>query len=100
MHGRHQITFGGGVRFEHDNVLPQQQQVPGSDSFGSNYTALYNPATGASYQAVNLTGSQQAEMYMGLLETYNNNFVRSYYLWRSKEYSLHAQDELKLTNRL
>ena len=78
MHGRHQITFGGGVRFEHDNVLPQQQQVPGSDSFGSNYTALYNPASGLnSPQALSLTGSQKAEMYMGLLETYNNNFVRS-----------------------
>jgi len=25
-HGRHKIQFGGGLRFEHDNVLPQQQQ--------------------------------------------------------------------------
>lgn len=99
-HGRHKLQFGADFRFEHDNALPQQQQAPGSNSFGSNYTALYNPASGASYQPTNLTGSQQAEMYMGLLETYNNNFVRFYYLWRSKEYSLYAQDEFKLTNRL
>jgi hypothetical protein len=99
-YGRHRIQFGGGIRFEHDNVLPQQQQVRGSDSFGSNYTALYNPASGTAYQAINLTGSQAAEMYMGLLETYNNTFARSYYLWRYQEYSLCAQDEFKLHNRL
>jgi len=99
-YGRHKIQFGGGFRFEHDNVLPQQQQVPGSDSFGTNYTALYNPASGTAYQATNLTGSQAAEMYMGLLETYNNTFARSYYLWRYQEYSLYAQDEFKLHNRL
>jgi len=37
---------------------------------------------------------------MGLLENYNNNFVRSYYLWRYAEYSLYAQDEFKVTPRL
>ena len=100
VHGRHKIQFGGAIRIELDNVLPQQQQVPGADSFGTNYTALYNPASGSSYQATNLTGSPAAEMYMGLLETYNNNLVRSYYLWRSNEYALYAQDEFKLTNRL
>ena len=100
VYGRHKIQFGGGIRFEHDNVLPQQQQVPGSDSFGTNYTALYNPASGTAYQAQNLTGSPAAEMYMGLLETYNNNFVRSYYLWRYQEYALYAQDEYKMTPRL
>ena len=99
-YGKHKIQFGGGIRFEHENVLPQQQQVPGSDSFGTNYTALYNPASGTSYQATNLTGSQAAEMYMGLLETYNNTFARSYYLWRYQEYSLYVQDEFKLHNRL
>jgi hypothetical protein len=98
--GKHKFQFGGGIRFEHDNVLPQQQQVPGSDSFGTNYTALYNPASGTAYQAQNLTGSPAAEMYMGLLETYNNNFVRSYYLWRYQEYALYFQDEFKVSPRL
>jgi hypothetical protein len=100
IYGRHKIQFGGGIRFEHDNVLPQQQQVPGSDSFGTNYTALYNPASGTAYQAQNLTGSPAAEMYMGLIETYNNNFVRSYYLWRYQEYALYLQDEFKVGPRL
>jgi hypothetical protein len=98
--GRHKIQFGGAVRKELDNVLPQQQQVPGSDSFGTNYTALYNPASGTAYQPFAMTGSQAAEMYMGLLETYNNNLVRSFYLWRSNEYALYAQDEFKLGRRL
>jgi hypothetical protein len=100
VYGRHKIQFGGGVRYEHDNVLPQQQQVPGSDAFGMNYTALYNPASGSAYQAQNLTGSPAAEMYMGLLETYNNNFVRSYYLWRYQEYAAYVQDEFKIRPRL
>jgi hypothetical protein len=99
-YGRHKIQFGGGIRFEHDNVLPQQQQVPGSDSFGTNYTAIYNPASGSAYQAQNLTGSPAAEMYMGLLETYNNTFARSYYLWRYQEYALYLQDEFKVAPRL
>jgi hypothetical protein len=99
-YGKHKIQFGGGIRFEHDNVLPQQQQVPGSDSFGTNYTALYNLASGSAYQATNLTGSPAAEMYMGLLETYNNTFARSYYLWRYQEYALYVQDEFKVAPRL
>ena len=37
---------------------------------------------------------------MGLLETYNNNFVRSYYLWRYQEYALYLQDEFKVAPRL
>lgn len=98
--GRHKLQFGGAIRVELDNVLPQQQQVPGSDSFGTNYTALYNPASGTSYQATNLTGSPAAEMYMGLLETYNNTLARSYYLWRSNEFALYVQDEFKLNGRL
>ena len=100
IHGRHKIQFGGGIRFERDPVLPQQQQVPGSDAFGTNYTALYNPASGSAYQAQNLTGSLAAEMYMGLLETYNNTFARSYYQWRYSEYSLYLQDEFKVAPRL
>jgi hypothetical protein len=100
VYGRHKVQFGGSVRVELDNVLPQQQQVPGSDSFGTNYTALYNPASGTSYQSTNLTGSPAAEMYLGLLETYNNTLARSYYLWRSNEYGLYVQDEFKVTGRL
>lgn len=100
VYGRHKIQFGGGIRFEHDDVLPQQQQVPGSDSFGANYTALYLPSSGSAYQAQNLTGSPAAEMYMGLLETYNNTFARSYYLWRYQEYAAYLQDEFKVAPRL
>ena len=100
VYSRHKIEFGGAMRIELDNVLPQQQQVPGADSFGTNYTALYNPASGTSYQATNLTGSPAAEMYMGLLETYNNTLARSYYLWRSNEFALYVQDEFKVNGRL
>ena len=32
VHGRHKIEFGGAIRIELDNVLPQQQQIPGSDN--------------------------------------------------------------------
>jgi hypothetical protein len=39
-------------------------------------------------------------MYMGLIETYNNTFARSYYLWRYQEYALYLQDEFKLSPRL
>jgi hypothetical protein len=100
IRGRHKIEFGGAIRMELDNVLATQQQIPGSDAFGTNYTALYNPASGTSYQATNLTGSPAAEMYMGLLETYNNTLARAYYLWRSNEFALYAQDEFKVNGRL
>jgi len=100
IHGRHTFHFGGRKRYERNNNLPDQQQVCGNHQFGSASTALYDPASGTQYGATPRTGHQTANQFLGLLETYSNQFVRGMYRLRLHEYALYFQDDFKVNSRL
>jgi hypothetical protein len=82
------------------NLLPQQQQGAGSDSWDSNSTSLYDPTTSRNNpQPVPFTGDQFANFYLGL-GNYNNQLNRGMFYARSKEYAAYFQDNWRVSPRL
>jgi hypothetical protein len=100
VHGRHELMFGGRVRYEKMNVLPDQQQVQGAHAFSSRATALYDPASGSTYGAVPFTGHDTANLFLGVMGSYSAQFVRKWYDLHDGEVSLYFQDNFKVNSRL
>jgi hypothetical protein len=100
VHGRHELMFGGRLRYEKMNVLPDQQQVQGAHAFNSRATALYDPASGSTYGAVPFTGHDAANLFLGVAGSYSAQFVRKWYDLHDSEFSLYFQDNFKVNSRL
>ena len=90
--GKHSIKFGGKVRYEYNNVR-ELQQAQGSHSFGSGWTALYNPAAD---QAVSFTGVDLASMALGLPTSLSNQYNRGYFYFEQQEVGLYFHDSWKV----
>jgi hypothetical protein len=98
--GRHELMFGAHVRFDQLTSLPQQQNVAGQVDFGTSATSLYDTATARDYpQAKSFTGSNLANMYIGVAN-YTNQFARGNFYMRGREYALYLQDNYKVSSRL
>src|SRR5215472_9712445 len=98
--GKHEFQFGFHFRTDQMNLLPQQQQGAGSDSWASTGTALYDPTTPRNAPAaVPFTGDQFANFYLGL-GRYNNQLNRGLFYARSKEYAFYFQDNWRVSSRL
>lgn len=100
IYGRHELQFGGRFRYENLQVLPDQQFTQGNDTFNSLATALYDPTTGSAYGAVPRTGSDTANMFLGVVRAYQVRFTRQWYNLHGGEYSGYLQDNFKATSRL
>jgi hypothetical protein len=98
--GKHELQFGFHFRSDQMNLLPQQQQGAGSDSWASTGTALYDPTTSRTNpQPVPFTGDQFANFYLGI-GRYNNQLNRGLFYARSKEYAGYFQDNWRVSPRL
>lgn len=98
--GKHEFQFGFHFRYDQMNLLPQQQQGAGSDSWASTGTALYDPRTPRNNPGVTpFTGDQFANFYLGI-GRYNNQLNRGMFYARSKEYAAYFQDNWRVTPRL
>ena len=98
--GKHELQFGFHFRTDQMNLLPQQQQGAGSDSWASTGTALYDPTSPRNApQPVPFSGDQFANFYLGL-GRYNNQLNRGLFYARSKEYAGYFQDNWRVTSRL
>ncbi len=98
--GRHKFEFGGHLRKDQVNMLPDQAQSAGSVNPLANYTGLYDPATNAnSPAATRFTGNQTASMFLGLASD-KAVMNRGNFYGRSGEYALYFQDDFKATSRL
>ena len=102
IHGRHTLQFGGRYHFERIDDIPNQAQTTGNHQFGSMATALYDSTSSTSTApvAMPLTGSALANQYMGIVESYALNYMRSQFLWRSEQMALYFQDDFKVNSRL
>jgi hypothetical protein len=94
--GSHVLKFGIKGRQELNNVR-ELQQAQGSHSFGSDWTAQYDPI---SRNAISRTGSGFAGMLMGLPTNLSNQYNRGYFYFRQKEFGPYIQDSWKVTRRL
>jgi hypothetical protein len=98
--GKHELQLGFHFRFDRMNLLPQQQQGAGSDSWNTNATSLYDPTTPRSNPGVvPFTGDQFANFYLGL-GNYNNQLNRGLFYARSREYAGYFQDNWRVSSRL
>jgi hypothetical protein len=98
--GKHELQFGFHFRADRMNLLPQQQQGAGSDSWDTNATSLYDPSTSRTNPSqLPFTGDQFANFYLGL-GNYNNQLNRGMFYARSREYAAYLQDNWRVTPRL
>jgi hypothetical protein len=96
--GRHELQFGGKLRHEY---LKVQVDGPSSGSWYSNQsTALFDPASGSSYNAVPLTGANAGSFHIGAVSQYQLTVKRPPYDLRDRGYSGYIQDNWKPTSRL
>jgi len=94
--GKHSLSFGGSIRREYNNIR-ELQQAQGSHSFGTQWTALYDPVGD---QAVSFTGIGLASMALGLPTSLSNQFNRGYFYFQQTEVGLYFHDSWKVTPKL
>jgi hypothetical protein len=96
--GRHEIRFGGKLRHEY---LKVQVDGPSSGSwYSSQFTALFDPASGSSYGSVPQTGHNAGAFHIGAVSQYQLTVKRPPYELRDRAYSGYIQDDWKITPRL
>jgi hypothetical protein len=98
--GRHELQFGFHFRYDQLPTTTATQYTQGLEDFNTLATSLYDPSTGLTNpQALALTGSSAANMYLGIAD-YQAWFARNWWYLRSHEYAGYIQDNFKATRRL
>ncbi len=97
--GRHQLQFGGHLRYEQLNNLTDVSPKAGSHTFATLATALYDTRSSRlNPQAAPYTGHNLGNFFLGIAN-YSVGFRRPNYYLRSREYALYFQDDWKVTPR-
>lgn len=100
IYGRHELQFGGSVRYEQINTLPNTNGKAGGVTFNSLATSLYDSKSSpANPQAVPQTGHNLGNLFLGVAN-YSLTFSRHTNYLRDSEYSMYIQDNFKVTPRL
>ena len=100
IYGRHEFQFGFHTRYDQLTSGSGISYTSGLHDFSTLGTALYDPNTGrVNPQATALTGSDAANMYLGMMN-YGVRFGRPNYYFRSHEYAGYFQDNIKVNRRL
>ncbi|SPE37027.1 hypothetical protein SBA3_2560003 [Candidatus Sulfopaludibacter sp. SbA3] len=98
--GKHKLEFGGTVRNDSANVLPDQQYASGYFDFASGGTGLYNTASGSNYSALNLTDFSGADFFLGIANYYRDQLNPKSYHLTSREYAGYINDTWRVASRL
>ena len=97
--GRHEIQFGTHLRYDQQNLLPQQTQSGGFLDFPSLATALYDPSVPDRSRGQLSTGYVGASFYLGLAD-YSYPVPKGNYYLRQNEDAFYVQDNFRATSRL
>ncbi|MEP6716287.1 MAG: carboxypeptidase-like regulatory domain-containing protein, partial [Terriglobia bacterium] len=97
--GRQQIQFGGRFRQEALDTIPDRPDQSDLD-FGSNATAIYNPATGNAFGAAPQTGDNAANFFLGIAGRYAQQRPPGAYNMRGRDISGYVQDNWKVSQNL
>ncbi len=95
--GKHSISFGVKLRWEHNNNIRELQQAQGSHSFGLDWTAQYDAAAD---DFTPFTGIGLASMMLGMPTYLSNQYNRGYFYFEQWETGLYFHDSYKIHPRL
>ena len=98
--GNHTLQFGGLLRLEYLDTLPDETSIAGVIDFSSDATSVYDPGSGAADVALQLSGSPAANLFLGVASSYQANFRRGWYNIYSRQYGGYFQDDFKVSSRL
>ncbi len=98
--GKHEWQFGGHIRYDQLNILPDQTWVEGYHYFDTAATTLYDPSsTPTSPQGTPQTGHNLGNMFIGSAR-YQNLLNRKWFYFRGREYAAYLHDNWKASPRL
>lgn len=99
MVGRHELQFGGRMRYDVLDTVPQLVGNTGIATFGTGATALYDPnSTPDQPLATPFTGHNLANFYLGVAD-YQARLRKGLFKLRRPEYAFYFQDNIKVTPR-
>lgn len=96
--GKHQFAFGG--RYRHERFGYLSDRSPDSVDFSRLATAIYDPTSGAQYNAVPNTGYQDADFFLGAASNYTQRRNAPFGRSRLQEFDLYFQDNYRLKRNL
>jgi hypothetical protein len=76
------------------------QPLPGASLYNSLATAQYDPTSSSLYNSVPYSGSDAANLYLGVASQYFVRFARPWFHMRTGEFSGYFQNNYKVTSRL
>lgn len=96
--GKHQIQFGGRIRYEGFGLQPNMSAD--TANFGSYTTALYDTNTKTNYAAASNTGNPNADFYVGAASSYSVAKQAPFYYYHDMEFDGYLQDNWHITRNL
>lgn len=96
--GKHQLAFGGRIRFERFSYLSDRS--PDQIAFSNQATGIYDPTTGTNYGVKPNTGYQDADFFLGAASSYSQNKNAPFNIATLTEYDLYIQDNHRVSRRL
>lgn len=96
--GNHQVAFGG--RYRHERFGYLSDRSPDLVDFSRLATAIYDPTSGAQYNARPNTGYQDADFFLGAASNYTQRRNAPFGRSTLQEFDLYAQDNYRLRRNL
>jgi hypothetical protein len=96
--GKHQFAFG--ARWRHEKFGYTSDRSPDQIAFTNLATAIYDPTTGANYNAKANTGYQDADFFLGAASSYSQNRNAPFNMVNLDEYDFYLQDNFRVSQRL
>jgi len=100
LSGKHQFEFGWHWREDSVFVIPRQYPNQVEVDFNSYATSGYDPATGNSIGARQLTGHNAANFFLGVAGAYNVGIRRPHYTVRTGEVAAYFNDQWRVSRNL
>lgn len=95
---KHQLIFGG--RWRHERLYYLNSRQADTAAFGNLTTALYNPSSGTSANAMANTGYSDADFFLGSAGSYSVQLEPPPSWFSDQEFDGYFQDNWRATNTL
>jgi hypothetical protein len=96
--GKHQFAFG--VRIRHEKFGYMSDHSPDQIAYTNLATAVYDPSTGANYNAKPNTGYADADFFLGAASSFSQNRNAPFNICSLLEYDTYLQDNWRVGSRL